>query len=61
VNNFRDGNKIKCINTAFITVLKIKELNVRVAIPQVVDNIQVYEDIPPVLILSSFSPATNQN
>jgi hypothetical protein len=30
-------------------VLKIMELNVRIAIPQVVDNKQVYEEIPPVL------------
>jgi hypothetical protein len=28
--------------------------------PQVVDNKQVYEEIPPVL-LSSFIPAPNQN
>jgi hypothetical protein len=30
------------------------ELNVRFAIPQLVDNKQVYEEIPPVLVLSSF-------
>jgi hypothetical protein len=28
------------------------ELNVGIAIPQVVDNKQVYEEIPPVLVLS---------
>jgi hypothetical protein len=28
------------------------ELNVRTAIPQVVDNKQVYGEIPPVLVLS---------
>jgi hypothetical protein len=28
------------------------ELNVRFAIPQLVDNKQVYEEIPPVLVLS---------
>jgi hypothetical protein len=33
------------------------ELNVRIAIPQVVNNKQVYEEIPPVLVLSSFIPA----
>jgi hypothetical protein len=38
-------------------VLKIMELNVRIAIPQLVDNKQVYEEIPPVLVLSSFIPA----
>jgi hypothetical protein len=27
------------------------ELNVRIAIPQLVDNKQVYEEIPPVLVL----------
>jgi hypothetical protein len=32
------------------TVLKIIELNVRIAIPQLVDNKQVYEEIPPVLV-----------
>jgi hypothetical protein len=37
------------------------ELNVRIAIPQLVDNKQVYEAIPPVLFLSSFIPAPNQN
>jgi hypothetical protein len=35
------------------------ELNVRFAIPELVDNTQVYEEIPPVLVLSSFIP--NQN
>jgi hypothetical protein len=29
------------------------ELNVRIAIPQLIDNKQVYEEIPPVLVLSS--------
>jgi hypothetical protein len=28
------------------------ELNARIAIPQLVDNKQVYEEIPPVLVLS---------
>jgi hypothetical protein len=28
------------------------ELNVRIAIPQLFDNKQVYEEIPPVLVLS---------
>jgi hypothetical protein len=42
-------------------VLRIKELNVRIDIPQVVDNKQVYEEIPSVLVLSSFIPAPNQN
>jgi hypothetical protein len=37
------------------------ELNVRIAIPQVVDNKQVYGEISPVLVLSSFIPAPNQN
>jgi hypothetical protein len=27
------------------------ELNVRIAIPQLIDNKQVYEEIPPVLVL----------
>jgi hypothetical protein len=34
------------------------ELNVRIAIPQLVDNKQVYEEIPPVSVLSI---ASNQN
>jgi hypothetical protein len=34
------------------------ELNVRIAIPQLVDNKQVYEEISPVLVLSI---APNQN
>jgi hypothetical protein len=42
-------------------ILKIMELNVRIAIPQLVDKKQVYEEIPPVLVLSSFIPAPNQN
>jgi hypothetical protein len=37
------------------------ELDVRIAFPQLVDNKQVYEEIPPILILSSFIPAPNQN
>jgi hypothetical protein len=37
------------------------ELNVRFAISQLVDNTQVYEEIPPVLVLSSFIRAPNQN
>jgi hypothetical protein len=37
------------------------ELNVRNAMPQLVDNKQVYEETPPVLVLSSFIPAPNQN
>jgi hypothetical protein len=32
------------------------ELNVRFAIPQLVDNKQDYEEISPVLVLSSFIP-----
>jgi hypothetical protein len=31
------------------------ELNVRIAIPQFVDKKQVYEEIPTVLVSSSFS------
>jgi hypothetical protein len=30
-------------------------------LPQLVDNKQSYEEIPPVLVLSSFIPAPNQN
>jgi hypothetical protein len=30
------------------------ELNVRIAIPQLVDKNQVYEEIPPVLVLVFF-------
>jgi hypothetical protein len=37
------------------------ELNVRFTIPQLVDNKQVYEEIPPVLVLSSFILAPNQD
>jgi hypothetical protein len=37
------------------------ELNVRFAIHQLVDNNQVYEEIPSVLVLSSFIHAPNQN
>jgi hypothetical protein len=37
------------------------ELDVRIAMPQLVNNKQVYEEIPPILILSSFIPAPNQN
>jgi hypothetical protein len=37
------------------------ELNVRIAIPQLVDNKQLYEEIPLVLVLSSFIPAPSQN
>jgi hypothetical protein len=37
------------------------ELNVRIAILQLVDNKQFYEEIPPVLVLSSFILALNQN
>jgi hypothetical protein len=33
-------------------ILKIMELNVRIAIPQLVDKNQVYEEIPPVLVSS---------
>jgi hypothetical protein len=36
------------------------ELNVRIALPPVVDNKQVYEEIPPVLVLSSFIRAPSQ-
>jgi hypothetical protein len=37
------------------------ELNVRIAIPQLLDNKQVYEEIPAALVLCSFIPAPNQN
>jgi hypothetical protein len=37
------------------------ELNVRIAIPQLADKKQVYEEIPPVLVLSNFILAPNQN
>jgi hypothetical protein len=37
------------------------ELNVRIAILQLVDNKQFYEEIPPVLVLFSFIHAPNQN
>jgi hypothetical protein len=37
------------------------ELNVRIAIPQFVDKKQVYEEIPSVLVSSSFISAPNQN
>jgi hypothetical protein len=37
------------------------ELNVRIDISQLVDNKQVYEEIPSVLVLCSFIPAPNQN
>jgi hypothetical protein len=37
------------------------EFNVRIAILQLVDNKQVYEEIRPVLVLSSFIHAPNQN
>jgi hypothetical protein len=37
------------------------EFNVRIAILQLVDNEQVYEEIPPVLVLSTFIHASNQN
>jgi hypothetical protein len=37
------------------------ELNVRIAVSQLVDNKKIYEEIPPVLVLSNFIPAPNQN
>jgi hypothetical protein len=37
------------------------ELNVPIAIPQLFDNKQVYDEISPVLVLSSFIPAPNHN
>jgi hypothetical protein len=37
------------------------ELNGRIAIPPLVDNKQVYEEIPPVLVLTSFITVPNQN
>jgi hypothetical protein len=37
------------------------EFNVRIAILQLVDNKQVYEESPPILVLSSFIHAINQN
>jgi hypothetical protein len=56
INFITNKNKSKTV-----LVLKIMELNVRIAIPQLVDKKQVYEEIPPVLVLSSFIPAPNQN
>jgi hypothetical protein len=37
------------------------ELNVRIAIPHLVDNKQVYQEIPRVLVLCSFIPGPKQN
>jgi hypothetical protein len=37
------------------------ELNVRIAVSQLVDNKKIYLEIPPVLVLSNFIPAPNQN
>jgi hypothetical protein len=37
------------------------EFNVRIAILQLVDNKQVYEEIPPVLVLCSFIHTPHQN
>jgi hypothetical protein len=37
------------------------EFNVRIANLQLVNNKQVYEEIPPVLVLFSFNHAPNQN
>jgi hypothetical protein len=37
------------------------ELNVRIAVSQLVDNKKIYEEISPVLVLSNFIPAPNQN
>jgi hypothetical protein len=37
------------------------ELNVRITIPQLVDKKQVYEEIPTIVVLSSFISAPNQN
>jgi hypothetical protein len=54
-------NEQKQVKNCVSTYLKIMELNVRFAIPQLVDNKQVYEEIPPVLVLSSFIPPPNQN
>jgi hypothetical protein len=46
-------NEQKQVKNCFTKyVLKIMEVNVRIAIPQLVDNKQVYEEIPPVLVLS---------
>jgi hypothetical protein len=56
---FNEQKQVK--NCVIKYVLRIKELNVRIDIPQVVDNKQVYEEIPSVLVLSSFIPAPNQN
>jgi hypothetical protein len=37
------------------------ELNLRIAIPQLLDNKQVYEEIPAALVLCSFISTPNQN
>jgi hypothetical protein len=52
-------NKNKSKTT--LLILKIMELNVRIAISQLFDNKQVYEEIPPVLILSNLILAPNHN
>jgi hypothetical protein len=57
INFITNKNKSKSV-TKYI--LKIMELNVRIAIPQLFDNKQVYEEIPPVLVLSSFISALDQ-
>jgi hypothetical protein len=57
-NFYNEQKQVK--NCVSKYVLKMMELNVRIAIPQLVDNKQVYEEIPPVLV-SSFIPAPNQN
>jgi hypothetical protein len=56
---YNEQKQVKnCVSTY---VFKIMELNVRFAIPQLVDNKQVYEEIPPILVLFSFIHAPNQN
>jgi hypothetical protein len=60
INFITNKNKSKTVLLSTY-ILKIMELNVRIAIPQLFDNKQVYEEIPPVLVLSSFISALNQN
>jgi hypothetical protein len=53
---YNEQKQVKDCVTKYI--LKIMELNVRIAIFQLVDNKQVYKEIPPVSVLSI---ASNQN
>jgi hypothetical protein len=54
-------NKQKRVENCVSEYLTFIEFNVRIAILQLVDNKQVYEEIPPVLVLSSFNHVPNQN